>query len=110
MKKVMMFLAFALSVTLAACADPADVYDDPVSRIDEALDAIEIPAETADDLDLPATSEGESVVWESDNPDVIGADGTVTQQATDTVVTLTATVAINEFENSRDFEVTVLAE
>ncbi len=111
MRKIMLMIVFALTISIAACADPADVYDDPMNRIEDALNAIDLPEETDSDLDLPTTSEAEPVMWDSDNPDVIATDGTVNQpEDEDVTVTLTATVAINEFEDSRDFEVTVLSE
>lgn len=65
-----------------------------LTKRETALAAIEIT--NADDvrrnLHLPADSDGMAVRWTSSDPSVISADGIVTRQATDTTVTLTASI------------------
>ncbi|GEM_PF-3360598 len=113
MKKLLVSLALLLVLGMSACVEPE--MEDPVTRINNALEAIELPEETDEDIHVPTTSEGETVLWESDNPTVLAEDGTVNQPDPaegDVTVTLTATVRIEEdqiYEESKDFEVTVEA-
>jgi len=58
-------------------------------------------------------TEGQSgavITWESSNPSVLAADGTVTKPAVDTVVTLTGTVSKGDYYYTKDFPVTVYAQ
>lgn len=54
-------------------------------------------------------SNGSTISWESDAPDVIGTDGTVTQpiNSSDTTVTLTATINKNGTSDTKIFVLTV---
>ena len=66
--------------------------------------------EFAADLNLiTTTSTGGTVVWASDKPNVIAADGKLTAQAEDTVVTLTASITAGALEEDLEVTVTVKA-
>jgi len=87
-----------------------------------AADAATSAAETAAALDLAAANEQDlskvetaltlptagGVTWTSSPAGIIAADGTVTQPASDTEVTLTATANVRGETAARDFVVSVL--
>ncbi|MBD0404536.1 immunoglobulin-like domain-containing protein, partial [Flammeovirga sp. EKP202] len=61
-------------------------------------------------LTLPLTSSHASaVVWSSSNEAVISSDGTVTRPSATTMVTLTATLSLEEETTTKTFDVTVIA-
>jgi hypothetical protein len=78
-----------------------------------AIDLGDTSAVTAD-LDLPTQgANGSQITWASSDPEVIGADGTVTRpamDAEDASVTLTATVILGTVQEQRDFTANVIAE
>lgn len=78
----------------------------------ESIAAIDLDAANEQDLaqvetalTLPTTG---SVTWTSSPAGIVAADGNVTQPASDTEVTLTATAAVRGESESREFTVTVL--
>ncbi len=105
---------FVLSLVLIAC-NGVDM-EDPYTRAENALEeaVAEVPTEVdTDTIDLPLTHEEFAIMWESDNPDVISDDGTVTRPTDEAVtVTLTASTDVIEYDDvvSRSVEVTVLPE
>ena len=74
------------------------------------LDAVKLPAETTEDLTLPAkgTVKESTITWKSSNTDIIADNGKVTRPVTDTTVTLTATAAYKEVTAKKDFTVKVI--
>ncbi len=61
---------------------------------------------------FPISSEaldGAVITWESSNPDVLAADGTVTKPQQDTVVTLTQTISKGDYYYEKAYDVTVLS-
>ncbi|HEX2144598.1 MAG TPA: immunoglobulin-like domain-containing protein, partial [Glycomyces sp.] len=78
-----------------------------------AIDLGDTSAVTAD-LEFPDQgANGSRITWASSDPEVIGADGTVTRpsmEAEDATVTLTATVILGSVQEQRDFKATVIAE
>ncbi|WP_395244261.1 immunoglobulin-like domain-containing protein [Agromyces sp. MMS24-K17] len=79
----------------------------------ETAAALDLDAANTQDLDavetklvLPTTG---GVTWSSSPAGVIAADGTVTRQASDTVVTVTGTATVRGKTATKDFTVTVLA-
>ncbi len=70
-----------------------------------ALKALNLPAETRTDLVLPANSLGQKVSWTSSDEGVITSDGVLMPLKADADVTLTATIG----SESRFFEVKALA-
>ncbi|WP_205327349.1 immunoglobulin-like domain-containing protein [Glycomyces sp. YM15] len=89
---------------IAAADAPASAAE-TVAGVD--LDAVNEQdlARIESDLVLPAAG---GVTWTAEPAGVIAADGTVTQPATDTDVTLTATAEVRGQTASRTFDVTVL--
>ena len=60
-------------------------------------------------LTLPGAPEGIDIAWASSDTTVITTDGVVTRPATDTTVTLTATLSQGEVTATREFTATVRA-
>lgn len=79
-------------------------------KVAEAKDNLTVTTITTENLTLPATSGEVTITWASSNADVIATDGTVTRGAEDVVVTLTATLTLNEARDTKTFDVTVKAE
>ncbi len=74
--------------------------------------AIELPAFTESDIELPNYIDGDRVTWASSDPGAISTVGNVSRRSTDSLVTLTAFVK-DENENvisQKDFNVTVTGE
>lgn len=65
------------------------------------LDALHVPAQVNTDLVLPSKVNGETVIWTSDNEEMLGADGTFCFPEVGTTVKLTASVQ----GQSREFTV-----
>lgn len=83
---------------------------DDEKAVDAALAALEaqIPAETTANINLPtAGALSTTITWESSNPDVLAADGTVTLPDKETAVTLTATVTKGNVSKTKTFTVIV---
>ena len=88
-----------------------------VQEAEKAKEKLEISYVSGDskdavtqDLTLPVTVSGftgVSVTWQSDNPDILKNDGTVTRPDLDTTVTLTATLEKNGEKTKKTFTVTV---
>ncbi len=78
----------------------------------DAKDELVLESPVTNDISLP-TSVGNdvSVSWSSDKPDFISNEGEVTRPAygqTEEVVTLTATLSKDGYEETKDFEITVV--
>lgn len=69
-----------------------------------------LPAETSDDLTLPAVGKSKmtSVSWTSSDPAVIGLDGTVTRADEDKTVKLKAAIKKGAASDIKEFDVKVL--
>lgn len=77
-----------------------------------ALNAIELPQMAEEDLFLPTQGDKRvNITWESDHPDIIAADGTVTRPYAleDSTVKLTATTMRGNASIQKEFEVCVPA-
>ncbi|MCF7927076.1 MAG: hypothetical protein K9L74_05825 [Candidatus Izimaplasma sp.] len=64
-------------------------------------------------IDLPETALESTVTWESSNPELISADGTVTRPAAgegNQTVVLTATLTVGDATTTKEFELTVKEE
>ena len=101
-------------------ATPAEVlllYQEMGMTVDAAaiaqadLMALELPARTEENLSLPITGVyGSAIRWESADPNVIEADGTVHRSMEDQTVKLTAYASYEGgAEQSKTFSVTVVA-
>lgn len=82
--------------------------------VQEAKDALLLAGignGVAADLVLPTTvgSDGVTVTWSSDTPDVISNEGKVTRQPENVTVTLTATLTKGTVSDTKEFEVVVLS-
>ncbi|MDE7322594.1 MAG: hypothetical protein K2N73_07635 [Lachnospiraceae bacterium] len=83
---------------------------DDETTVDSVIAALEkqIPASTMKDITLPtAGSFGAAIQWTSSHPDIIAADGKVTQPDKETEVTLTATVTKGSVTKTAAFKVIV---
>ncbi len=96
--------------TLVACGE------DEQALVDAAIDSVAITYATGDSESMVTqnltfvTSVGEvTVTWESSNPAVVSNTGVVTRPATDTGVSLTATLTYGEYSRTRQYYVTVKA-
>lgn len=77
---------------------------------DVQKEAYALPENTWTDLNLAKKTEnGSSITWESGNPSVISADGTVSRPSVDTAVTMTATIAKGNYYYKASYVVNVLA-
>ena len=91
------------------------IVPDFIMNIDDAIkvalakEALFIPAETENDLDLSADLNSVTISWSSSNEDVISSAGVVTRQLHDTDVTLTATLSFGDAVDTKEFTVRVLA-
>ncbi|MCR5820012.1 MAG: BNR-4 repeat-containing protein [Bacteroidaceae bacterium] len=101
------------SSTKNICATPLEVQalvsasqkEIEENKVQNALQLLEVPAETRTDLVLPTEKMGLTVTWSSSNPDVISANGILAVLISDTPVTLAATIS----GKTRTFEVKALA-
>jgi hypothetical protein len=105
------FLFIATASVLVACVNVEDALDDAQADLianyaDTLADAT---YEVTEDLNLVTTISGADIAWSSSNEAVISNSGVVTRQETDTDVTLTATITIDETTRGVDFDVVVLA-
>ena len=90
-------------MTLKPSPWPLLLFAVGLSRTDTA-------ASVTQNLALPAIgANGTSVSWATDAPDAISAGGVVNRQATDWIVTLTATISKGEASDTKEFSITVLA-
>ncbi|MCC2683545.1 MAG: hypothetical protein K0R75_444 [Paenibacillaceae bacterium] len=95
-----------------------DGWKSKVAKEKELLNVVyqagDSSASVTEDVSLRTTSDlVGSIVWSSDKPQVIDATGKVTRPAVgqaDELVTLTATLALNGYTESRTYAVTVKAE
>lgn len=111
-------------VTLTATLQSGDVTDTKVFEVTvkQKLTAEEIVngdaealtlsglAAVSDNLNLPSAGEyGSTITWESSEPDIIAADGTVTRPVGDSVeVILTATISYGALSVTKEFTATVV--
>ncbi|WP_062321456.1 LamG-like jellyroll fold domain-containing protein [Halolactibacillus sp. JCM 19043] len=89
---------------------PASALTDEES-VTETLLALDLPRETISNVTLPTTgTKGAMITWASSNAAVISSDGTVTRPVigeADTVVTLEATVTLNDVVKTKTFDIVV---
>ncbi|WP_281614424.1 immunoglobulin-like domain-containing protein [Flammeovirga sp. SubArs3] len=86
------------------------------SLLNEAVEAVEITYANEEDaqsvesdVTLPSTGLNETTIsWVSDNEEVVTSAGVVTPQTTNQTVKLTATVALGELSDSKEFTLIVL--
>ena len=85
--------------------------DIAVAEAKDALLLAGIGNGVAADLVLPTTvgSDGVTVTWSSNNPEVIGNDGKVNRQPENVTVILTATLTKGTVSDTKEFEVVVLS-
>ncbi|MFP5359227.1 MAG: family 43 glycosylhydrolase [Actinomycetes bacterium] len=94
----------------------ATIVPDDATRVarDTAIIDLGDTSAVTSNLTLPSTGiNGATVTWASSDEAVVGTDGTVTRPGAledDATVTLTATVAKGTAQDTREFQVTVLAE
>ncbi|WP_394554835.1 immunoglobulin-like domain-containing protein [Agromyces sp. MMS24-JH15] len=105
------FRVYSEALTAQDLAGLADA--DASAAASETVAALDLDAVNTQDLDAVETKlvlpTAGSVTWTSSPAGVVGADGTVTRQSSDTQVTLTATAAVRGKTAAKDFTVTVLA-
>lgn len=112
LSKVLLTFMFVLlsAVVLVACGDKDQ------DAVDQALETIAVTFSSGDTQDsvtknliLPETIGEIEVSWTSSNPAVISNAGVVTRAATDTEVTLTATLTLGDVSETFSATVTVKA-
>lgn len=88
--------------------DNFKVYDNTLKNVKDTLD-LGITGGVKNDIALPVISDKSvDVSWESDNPSVLAANGTVTRADEDTDVKLTATISKDGYATTKEFFVKVL--
>jgi len=112
------FFALALVLigvlTLAAC-NGADDVDADQEMVDEAVGSLLVGGldRVTSNINLPASGRNNTTItWESSHPNVISSTGQVTRPEegeANIVVTLTATVSLNDASATREFEAFVVA-
>ncbi|MFF2370893.1 immunoglobulin-like domain-containing protein [Agromyces sp. NPDC058110] len=95
----------AADLTTIAATDAAASASETVAALDLAAVNEQDLSKVETDLVLPTAG---GVTWTSSPAGIVGADGTVTQPASDTGVVLTATSTVRGETASKDFAVTVL--
>lgn len=76
--------------------------------VERDADTLYVQSTTLEDLNLPSYGPfGTQVIWESDHPEVLGADGTVTSPEEPTEVILTATFLSGQLSRQKQYTVTV---
>jgi len=103
------------AVALIGCT-PEEVANLDQTVVDEAIANVAVTYGTGDtaltvtqNLTLPTSVGTVTITWASGNTAVISNAGVVTRQATDTNVTLTATLTLNEATATKQFTLKVLA-
>ncbi len=104
-------VAAFIAMFVVACTDPAAVLEEAqTALIEEYVDTINSSTYVvSDDLTLITTIGEATITWESSNTDVLANDGSITPQADDTTVTLTATLSYEEETLDVPFTVVVAA-
>ena len=114
-KLILSLLVVAGLFTLAACGGSSEAVSEEQALVDNARDSLIVSGldRITANLSLPtAGRNGTTVTWTSSNPNVISNTGQVTRPEegqSNAVVTLTATVSLNESSAQRTFEALVLA-
>lgn len=117
MKKLFLAGMMVLGIfTLAACGgETTEPVNEDQALVDDARDALLLAADVSritSDINLPAAGRnGTTITWSSSDPDIVANTGAVTRPEPgegNVVVTLTATVQLNEASATRAFEVTVV--
>jgi glycosidase len=114
-KLILSLLVVAGLFTLAACGGSTEPVNEDQAAVDNARDSLIVSGldRVTGNLNLPtAGRNGTTVTWTSSNPSVISNTGQVTRPEegqSNAVVTLTATVRLNEASAQRTFEALVLA-
>lgn len=109
--KVSTFRVYDKALAAAELVDIAAT--DAEAAATETVDAIDLAAANSQSLDAVETNltlpTAGGITWTSSNPDIVASDGTVTQPASDTVVTLVAVSTVRGVLSApRSFQVTVL--
>lgn len=109
--KVSTFRVYDEALSASALVDIAET--DAASAAAETIAALDLAEANAQSLDAVETDlmlpTAGGISWASSAPDVVAADGTVSQPASDTVVTLTAVSSVRGVQSApREFSVTVL--
>ena len=104
------FRVYSEALTAAGLGTIAET--DAAAAANETVAALDLAGENAQDLSKVETglvlpTRG-GVTWTSSPTGIVAADGTVTQPASDTEVTLTATATVRGKIATKDFTVTVL--
>jgi hypothetical protein len=109
-KRLTMLLALLSVVMLAACGKTDTTLKDAVADLTITYASGDsISAVTKDLPTLPAKVGEVTITWASNNTAVLSAAGKVTRPASDTVVTLTATLTFDGKTESKEFKITVKA-
>lgn len=115
-KIILTFSMLLLSVLLLVACDDITEEDSALDKAKENLTYEVILKDNEDkdhvlsDLNL-ITEDGDVLIeWESSNEDAVKTDGTVTRLSEDALVTLTATLKLEEDSTTKDFKVTVVKE
>lgn len=98
----MVFLFILSATALMGCSNAQQDMED-------ALNGLDIPEETTDNIDWPSEVDDVELTYASDNEAVLSKEGVIERQTTDTDVTLTVTAGLDDETLSRDFTVTVVA-
>ena len=104
LKKLLFIITLLLSFFVLGCDEEKNDEIILEEAFIEIVDDINI-SEVKEDIALPTTYENIKIVWESNKTNVISNEGVVNRQDEDVIVTLTATLTINEI--SKEFEISV---
>lgn len=106
MRKILLIsVSLFFLITLVACGDGSKTDAEKVS---EDITALTVETSAESDLQLKDSGDNETVIsWSSSDEDVITNDGKVYRYKENKVVTLTATVTLNQESDTKEFIVTV---
>ena len=117
MKKLLLSLMMVFGIfTLAACGgESTEPVSEDQALVENARDALLLAADASritSDINLPTSGRnGTTITWSSSNPSVVSNTGAVTRPepgSGNAIVTLTATIQLNEASATRAFEVNVV--
>lgn len=110
-KLLVAFVIVLTGIFLVACKpsdDTEEVFNEVLDTLALVYNGEDTSSSVTQNLTLPTSVRGVTITWVSSNTAVITNAGVVTRPTVDTEVTLTATLTLGDFEDTKPFTVTVL--
>lgn len=98
-----------IQIAIFVEADVSVYEPTDAEKVEAAIDALELPEQTLENLTLPGTGlYSTTISWGTSNAAVITDAGVITRGAADQTATLTATIELNGVSQTKAFDIVVL--